>query len=88
MFKRTVWFTTGATAGFGGAMWFRRKVLRAVRRYTPEHVQSEVSTSVRRLGTDLRDAVSDARDTMRDREAELHAELRPGAGPTAPARRA
>jgi hypothetical protein len=88
MFKRTVWFTTGATAGFGGAMWIRRKVLRAVRRYTPEHVQSEVSTSVRRVGTDLRDAVSEARVTMRDREAELRAELRPGAGPAAPARRA
>jgi hypothetical protein len=87
MFKRTVWFTTGATAGFGGAMWIRRKLLRAVRRYTPERVQSDVSTSVRRLGTDLRTAVSEGRDTMHDREAELRSQLRPGARPAAPARR-
>ena len=28
MLKRAFWFTTGATAGFGGAMWVRRQVLR------------------------------------------------------------
>ncbi len=80
MLKRTFWFTTGATAGFGGAMWIRRQVLRTVRRYTPEQVQAEVSTSVRRLGTDLRDAVTEARSAMADREAELRSELKPGAG--------
>jgi hypothetical protein len=39
--RRTFWFATGATAGFGGAMWLRRRVLRAVHRYTPEAVQAE-----------------------------------------------
>ena len=81
MLKRTFWFTTGATAGFGGAMWVRRQVLRTVRRYTPEQVQADVTTSVRRLGTDLRDAVTTGRAAMADREAELRTELRPGAGP-------
>ena len=56
MFRRALWFTTGATAGFGGAMWIRRRVLRTVERYTPAHVQDEVSTSVRRLGSDVREA--------------------------------
>ena len=78
MFKRTFWFTTGATAGFGGAMWIRRQVLRTVRRYTPEQVQSDVTSSVRRLGTDLRGAVSEARSTMAEREAQLRSELAPG----------
>jgi hypothetical protein len=86
MFKRTFWFTTGATAGFGGAMWIRRQVLRTVRRFAPEQVQAEVTTSVRRLGTDLRAAVVEARDSMAEREAELRAELQPGSGAiTAPA---
>ena len=53
------WFGTGATAGFGGAMWLRRRVLRTVQRYAPERVQADVSTSVRRLGTDLRAAVTE-----------------------------
>ncbi len=81
MFKRTFWFTTGATAGFGGAMWIRRRVLRTVRRYTPDQVQADVTTSVRRLGTGLRDAVTEGRSAMADREAELRSELKPGAGP-------
>jgi hypothetical protein len=80
MFKRTFWFTTGATAGFGGAMWIRRQVLRQVRRFTPEHVQDEVTTSVRRFGTDLRAAVGEARASMAEREAELRSELTPGGG--------
>jgi hypothetical protein len=81
MLKRAFWFTTGATAGFGGAMWVRRQVLQAVHRYTPERVQADVTSSVRRLGTDLRAAVTTGRAAMADREAELRSELRPGAGP-------
>jgi hypothetical protein len=78
--RRTFWFATGATAGFGGAMWLRRRVLRAVHRYTPEAVQAEAVDSVRRLGSDLRDAVRDGRSAMSEREAELRSELAPGAG--------
>ena len=80
MFKRALWFTTGATAGFGGAMWIRRRVLRTVERYTPAHVQDEVSTSVRRFGSDVREAFSEGRRGMAEREEELRSELRPGAG--------
>ena len=80
MAKRAFWFTTGATAGFGGAMWIRRQVLRTVRRYTPEQVQADVSTSVRRLGSDLREAVTTGRTAMADREAELRSELEPDTG--------
>jgi hypothetical protein len=79
--KRTFWFATGATAGIGGAVWARRQVLRAVRRVTPAQVRADVTGSVRRLGNDLRAAVSTGRAAMADREAELRAELRPGAGP-------
>mgnify|MGYP006315837685 FL=1 len=80
MVRRMLWFTTGATAGFGSAMWIRRRVLRTVQRYTPAHVQDDVATSVRRLGTDVREALNEGRRSMAEREAELRAELRPGAG--------
>ncbi|MGH9111019.1 MAG: hypothetical protein ACRDZN_01750 [Acidimicrobiales bacterium] len=78
LLRRFVWFTTGATAGFGGAMWVRRRVLRAVHRYAPEQLQADMTTSARRVGTRVRDAVAEGRDAMRDREAELRSELRPG----------
>jgi hypothetical protein len=78
LIRRLVWFATGVTAGFGGAMWIRRRLLRALERYVPEHVAAEVSTSVRRIGTEVRDAVGEGRAAMRDREARLRSELRPG----------
>jgi hypothetical protein len=81
MLKRAFWFTAGATAGFGGAMWMRRRVLRGAQRYAPERVQADLSSSVRRMGTDLRAAVTTGRAAMAEREAELRSELRPGAGP-------
>jgi hypothetical protein len=77
--RRLVWFTSGATAGFGGAIWVRRRIRRTVRRYAPEQLQAEATASVRRLGWDVRDAVVEGRSAMREREAELRAELRPGA---------
>ena len=77
MLKRAFWFATGAAAGFGGAMWVRRRALQTVRRYTPERVQADVTSSVRRLGTDLRAAVTTGRTAMATREAELRSELGP-----------
>jgi hypothetical protein len=76
--RRLVWFTTGLTAGFGGAVWIRRRVRRAVHRYAPERLRVDVTTSVRRLGTGAREAVTEGREAMRHREAELRAELQPG----------
>jgi hypothetical protein len=78
LIRRLVWFTSGATAGLGGAVWIRRRIRRTVHRYSPEHLQAEASASVRRLGTGMRDAVAEGRRGMREREAELRAELRPG----------
>ena len=77
--RRLVWFTSGATAGLGGAIWVRHRIRRTVRRYAPEQLQAEAAASVRRLGWDVRDAVVEGRSAMRQREAELRAELRPGA---------
>jgi hypothetical protein len=80
--RRTFWFTAGATAGFGGAMWVRRQVLHTVQRYAPDQVQADLADSVRRLGSDLRAAVTEGRSAMADREAELRSALRPGGPPT------
>lgn len=79
--RRVVWFTTGATAGFGGAMWVRRQVLRRVERLVPQRVASDAGDAARRAGTGLAAAVREGRDAARRREAELRAELRPGASP-------
>ena len=86
--RRLVWFTSGATAGFGGAVWVRRRIRRTVRRYAPEQRRADTAASVRRLGSGVRAAVAEGRSAMREREAELRAELPPGMRPVdAPERR-
>jgi hypothetical protein len=78
LLRRLLWFVTGASVGFGGAMWVRNRVRRALARVVPERVASDVSHRARRAGSSVRDAVSEGRTAMRHREAELRQDLAPG----------
>jgi hypothetical protein len=75
MFKRLFWLCVGIGLGAGMAYWLQKFVRQTAERYSPERVSTDVVDGVRRLGTDLRKAVDEGRETMRKREAELWAEL-------------
>jgi hypothetical protein len=75
MFKRLFWLCVGIGLGAGMAYWLQKFLRQTAERYSPERVSNEVADGVRRLGTDLKRAVNDGRETMRKREAELWAEL-------------
>ena len=75
MFRRFFWLVVGAGFGFGVSFWLMRFVRQTVERYTPERVSADLSSAVRGLGADLRAAVAEGRDAMREREAELRAEV-------------
>lgn len=75
MFKRLFWLMIGAGFGFGMSFWMMRFVRDTMQRYTPERVSSDLAGALRGLGTDLRAAVADGREAMREREAEIRAEL-------------
>ena len=75
MFRRLFWLLVGAGFGFGVAFWLMRFVRSTVERWSPERVSGDLAGAVRQLGTDLRDAVAEGREAMREREAELRAEL-------------
>jgi hypothetical protein len=77
MFKRLFWLAIGIGFGFGLSFWFTRVVKEAVARYTPERVSGDLAGAIRGLGQDLRAAVADGRDAMREREDEIRAELAP-----------
>jgi hypothetical protein len=66
MFKRLFWLMVGVVAGFTGSVWLQRRVKQAVDRLTPEHVQA-----------DVRAALREGRDAMRDREVELRSRYSP-----------
>jgi len=85
MFKRLFWLTVGLTLGSGGSFWVMRKLRRAMERLTPERLTQDVLTGARSVGVDLRAALDEGKAGMREREAELRAELeRRQAARTAP----
>ena len=75
MFRRAFWLAVGVGLGFGLSLWVTRFVRSTLERYTPERISAELSGSLRRLGEDVRSAVSDGRVAMREREAELRESL-------------
>ena len=75
MFKRLFWLLIGAGFGFGASFWVTRRVRETVERYMPARVSNDVADALRAFGADVRAAVAEGRDGMREREAELRAEL-------------
>ena len=75
MFKRLLWLIIGAGFGFGVSFWITRFVRETVQRYTPERVSADLADALRGLGADLRAAVAEGREAMREREAEIREEL-------------
>jgi hypothetical protein len=73
--KRTFWFVSGAAAGLGSSLWVQHRVKEAVERYVPEKVQARAADAARRVGPALRDAVTEGRDAMRQREAQMRADV-------------
>ena len=73
--KRTFWFVTGTAAGLGSSLWVQRRVRTVVERYVPEKVQERAAGAARKVAPAVRDAVSEGREAMRAREAEMRAEV-------------
>jgi siroheme synthase (precorrin-2 oxidase/ferrochelatase) len=64
VFKRVRWTAVGYVAGLGTSYAVARKVRREMQKLDPQHVS-------RQVGDRVRAAVSDGRDEMQRREAEL-----------------
>lgn len=75
MFKRLFWMLVGIGFGFGVSFWVTRFVRSTVERYTPERVSADLAGALRQFGTDLKEAAAEGRQAMKEREAELLAEL-------------
>jgi len=75
MFKRLFWLLMGVGFGFGVSFWVMRFVRSTMERYTPERVSNDLAGALKQFGADLKDAASEGRQAMKEREAELLAEL-------------
>ena len=75
MFRRLFWLIMGAGFGFGMSFWLTRFVKETAARYTPERVSADLTDALKGLGGDLRAAVAEGREAMREREAQLRSEV-------------
>ena len=75
MFGRVVWFGYGFTAGLAGAWWVKRRVRTQVERYVPERIRDEVSQRSRAAYLDVRAAVAEGAQVMRQFESDATREL-------------
>lgn len=75
MFKRLFWLIVGAGFGFGVSFWITRFVRETVMRYSPERVSGDLADAIRSFGKDLRAAVEEGREAMREKELELRDRL-------------
>ncbi len=75
MFRRLFWLIIGMGFGFGTSFWVMRFVKETAARYSPERVSADLAGAIKGFGTDLRLAVADGREAMREREAELRADI-------------
>ena len=71
MFKRLLWFTIGC----GSSLWVMRTVRRTVERLTPHRLTQDALAGARSASNVLRAALEEGRIGMREREAELRAEI-------------
>jgi len=74
VFKRTVWFAVGSATGLASSYWVQRRVRQAAAQI-PDRVQREVTDAARRTVGTVRDAATEGRQAMVDREAELQAHV-------------
>jgi hypothetical protein len=71
MFKRARWIGAGAALGAGAVLWAQRKLRGAADRYGPVGLAGEAVDRAISLPGNIRDAFSEGRQAMREREAEL-----------------
>jgi hypothetical protein len=73
MFRRFFWLALGFVLGLSSSWAFSRRVRRVARRYVPAEMADRWS------GT-MRAAVTEGREAMREREAELKGSMGPTGG--------
>ncbi len=77
MFKRLFWVAMGLGMGLGASFWLTRLLRQTAARYSPERLGGDLAGALRELGADLKAAVAEGREAMRQRESELRERLGP-----------
>jgi len=79
VFKRVRWIVMGMGFGASASVWAQRRFKRWMRSYTPPEVAARAAQrttqAAGRTAGEVRTALAEGRQAMRQREAELRAEV-------------
>lgn len=79
MFKRLFWLVLGVIAGFAASSWLSRRLRRTLSRLAPDRMAGTAAQTARQAANEIKAALNEGRQAMRERESELRAEIgRPG----------
>lgn len=81
MFKRVIWFATGAAAGVAGVRKAEKVMVERMERYSPPALANSLGDAAKGGIAGVRDAVRDGRREMHRVSARLEAEHDPGRRP-------
>ncbi len=71
MLRRVRWLGAGLVLGVGGSLWAERKVKAVSARYRPSGLATTAASRARDVPSDVRAALREGREAMRQRESEL-----------------
>jgi len=86
VFKRLIWFSSGALSGAAGSWYVKRRVQEKLRRFTPGGVREQAATKAKQATASLKTAVDEGRRLAKDyneRTTEADSASRAGAGHSA-----
>ena len=66
MFKRLIWFGSGAVSGAAGGWYVKRRVQAKLRRFTPGGVREQALATAKRAQADAKIAVAEGRRLARE----------------------
>lgn len=77
MFKRLFWLVVGVGFGFGSSFWLMRAARRTAQRLSPQRMSVDVAAGARALRADVRAAVAEGRDAVRDDRSDAGRKIGP-----------
>lgn len=66
MFKRLIWFSSGALSGAAGSWYVKRRVQQKLQRFTPGGVRDRATARAKQAQADAKVALSEGRRLAQD----------------------
>ena len=61
MFKRLIWFSSGAVSGAAGTVYVRRRIQEKLRRFTPGGMREQAIAKVKQAGSSAKVAIDEGK---------------------------